>query len=223
MGFIQPHLLVALCSILAPPVFAAEQTAAPGVAPVVLKAWPGPWRMGFSVGAPAVLNARLDTVISPDFEAGLAWGGVILPLPSFVVTQWNIDATFRYFHLGKYFFVGVTLRYLGVGIDGRSLLVKTDEISTGETPEFRMGGLYAIPQLGLRFRIGKSMTLGFDVGLQLAFYTFGSIHSSRLTAPVGDGPSSIYQELDRASRRPLSWMARIPVPTVSLFTLSWDL
>ena len=147
----------------------------------------------------------------------------MIPLPSYTVQQWNFDATTRYFHKGRIFFIGLTLRYLGIGIDGGSVLVKTDEVTSNEAPEIRIGGIYAVPHVGVRIRVGKSMTMSFDLGLQLAFFTFGSIHSSRLTSPMSGASSSIYQELDRAAGRPLAWLARTPLPAVSLFALSWDL
>jgi hypothetical protein len=230
LGADQPHLpaliLAAAMSlgVLVGPSIRAEEVSQIAVSPDPEPSWWGPVRFGFSIGAPAILNLRLDSEIRDDLELGLAWGGMVVPLPSIQIQQWNVDLAARYFHTGKTFFVGMTLRYLGVGVDGRSILVRsTESVTTEENPEMRLGGLYAVPHVGLRFKVGKKMTLSFDLGLQLPLFTFGSIHSSRLNAPVGSGPTDTFTDIQRASSRPLSWMARTPVPAVSLFALTWDL
>lgn len=216
-------LILAVFGLLASPVSAGEVSQAQGTT-THERSWLGPLRMGFSMGAPAILNLRLDAEVGDDLELGLAWGGMVVPLPSIQLQQWNADLSGRYFHKGRTFFTGLTFRYLGVGVDGRSVLARSSEdAATEENPELRMGGLYIVPHVGCRFKVSRRMTLSFDLGLQLPIFTFGSIHSSRATQPTGAGPSEIYQEIDRASSRPLSWLARTPIPAVSLFALTWDL
>ncbi len=216
MGSDQSHLSAVVAAV----VFFALASPLALAQPTLL---PGPVSVGVSLGAPTFLNFHVRSVLSRFFEVETATGGLVLPLSTMRISVWNLDATMRYFHRGSIFFIGLTARYFGLGIDGSSSLIRTDEAATDETPKARLGGVYIVPSVGLRFQLRPGLSLFFDLGLQLPLVTFGKIQSSRATSPLGEAPSQIYVELERASGRALSYLARTTLPTVSLFRLSWEI
>jgi hypothetical protein len=139
------------------------------------------------------------------------------------VAVWNLDLTARYTRTPSWLTFGLTARYLGLGVNGRAIGVPAAEATADEGPRIRLGVLALVPQVGLKFEVQPGLLLLFDVGVQIPLITGGSITSSRAVAPVGPAPSTLYEELGRAAPRTLSHLARFPLPTVSLFRLSWEI
>lgn len=69
----------------------------------------------------------------------------------------------------------------------------------------RLTSWYVAPTVGFEWRLGKSLTLGSDLGWQVSLHSVGSL----------------YEDGFRNTRDSLRRIAGLPIPTVSLLRLGW--
>ncbi len=96
--------------------------------------------------------------------------------------------------------VGARLGYQSYEVSGVLPITETQG-------SIRLTSWYVAPTLGFEWRVGKSLTVGSDLGWQVSLHSVGSL----------------YDDGVRNTRDSLRRIAGLPIPTLSLLRLGWTI
>jgi hypothetical protein len=182
-----------------------------------------PWRPQVSLALPQPIQLGAERELDPRWRAYASAGYFAWPLSggSRSVMIYGLEAGGRYHPwAGKFFLnAGVGYRRIAFSSDDISALKLEDEVlATGATID--LFTLYGSLKVGWDFPVSRTMSLGFDLGAQVAVMKWGRLVLRNDQTGQNSGNSS---DLSADSSRAMRRVAGLLLPSVTLLRLSWSL
>jgi hypothetical protein len=147
-------------------------------------------------------------------------GYFYLPISSKSISAMSAELGARYFPFGKIFYLSGGVGYRAITLSADTSLFEIDDETIATDSQLNLRTLYFASALGASFSLSETLSISFDVGLQSPIMGSGNIHLSN----DNTGEHSNNSDLLRVDSDPaVSRIARLPLPRITLFRLTWTL
>jgi len=130
----------------------------------------------------------------------------------------SVEAGTRYFPWQSVFYVGLGLGYRQMGVSANISAFQVEGETVATSANMNLSTPYLSPTLGVNISVGKSIFLGFDLGVQVPIFAAGSLKMIDSTTGTTSDTSAV---LKVTSDRAMGRIAGLIIPTVTLIRFSY--
>jgi hypothetical protein len=170
------------------------------------------------VGGEAYCTNDEHFYCSEKYRIYLNGGYAIYPGSTFSFNIASIEGGVRYYPWNSMFYVGLGVGYRSINVSANisAFQIEGEVVATSAT--FSLQSPYFSPTAGVSIDVGKGISLGMDIGVQIAEFASGSVTLVNANNGTNSNNSTVLSVIsDRAAGR----VAGLIIPVVSLFKLTY--